>query len=56
VIFELAHRDGHEMLLWDGWGATEERPSNLSGIDELAQLLVGADAGDGAERVVCALS
>lgn len=45
VIFEVAHRYGGEMLLWDGWGATEEAP-DLDVIDELAQLLVRADAGD----------
>jgi hypothetical protein len=46
VIFEVAHRYGDEMLLWDGWGATEEL-SGLNEIDELALLLVRADAGDG---------
>lgn len=45
VVFEVAHRYGDEMLLWDGWGATEEAP-NMSMIDEVAQLLVDADAGD----------
>jgi hypothetical protein len=45
VIFEVAHRYGDEMLLWDGWGATEEA-LELSVIDEVAQLLVLADAGD----------
>lgn len=45
VVFEVAHRYGDEMLLWDGWGATEEAPE-LSVIDEVAQLLVYADAGD----------
>jgi hypothetical protein len=45
VIFEVAHRYGDEMLLWDGWGATEENP-DPSLIDEVAQLLVHADAGD----------
>lgn len=45
VIFEVAHRYGDEMLLWDGWGATEEAPQ-VSTIDELARLLVRADAGD----------
>jgi len=49
VIFDLAHRYGDEMLLWDAWGATEGA-SDLAEIDELAQLLVRADAGDdGAE-------
>lgn len=45
VIFEVAHRYGDEMLLWDGWGATEEAPE-FRVIDELAQLLLHADAGD----------
>ena len=49
VIFEVAHRYGDEMLLWDGWGATEEA-LDVPMIDELARLLVCADAGDdGAE-------
>ena len=46
MIFEVAHRYGDEMLLWDGWGATEEDPSDLGLVDELAQLLVRADADD----------
>ena len=45
VVFEVAHRYGDEMLLWDGWGATEEAPEPGL-IDEVAQLLVHADAGD----------
>lgn len=50
VVFEVAHRYGDEMLLWDGWGATEEEPPDLGLVDELASLLVRADAGDdGAE-------
>lgn len=47
VIFEVAHRYGDEMLLWDGWGATEQ-PPELAVIDELARLLVLADTGDDA--------
>ncbi|SDD75912.1 transglutaminase-like domain-containing protein [Auraticoccus monumenti] len=46
VVFEIAHRFGQEMLLWDGWGATEE-PLDPEETDELARLLVRADAGDG---------
>jgi hypothetical protein len=54
VVFEVAHRYGDEMLLWDSWGATGET-SDLTTIDELAQLLVRADAGDdGAETELCA--
>ena len=45
VTFEVAHRYGDEMLLWDGWGATEE-PTEPGVIDEVARLLVRADAGD----------
>jgi len=45
VVFEVAHRYGDELLLWDGWGATEE-PSDLGLVDEVARLLVLADAGD----------
>jgi len=43
VIFEVAHRYGDEMLLWDGWRATEEAP-DVTTMDELARLLVRADA------------
>lgn len=46
VIFEVAHRYGDELLLWDGWNATEMTPDNAT-VDELAELLVGADDGDG---------
>lgn len=45
VIFEVAHRYGDELLLWDGWGAAEDA-SEEGVIDEVAQLLVLADAGD----------
>ena len=45
VIFEVAHRYGDELLLWDGWGATEEAPEPAVA-DEVARLLVRADAGD----------
>ena len=45
VVFEVAHRYGDELLLWDGWGATEETPE-LDLIDEVAQLLVAADDDD----------
>ncbi len=49
VVFELAHRYGDEMLLWDGWAATED-PLEDQETDELAALLVRADEGDqGAE-------
>ena len=45
VIFEVAHRYGDELLLWDGWNATETPPDNVV-VDQLADLLVRADAGD----------
>ncbi|MVA75949.1 transglutaminase domain-containing protein [Auraticoccus sp. F435] len=55
VVFEVAHRYGDEMLLWDGWGAIEEDPPDLALTDELARLLVAADAGDeGAEAELSA--
>lgn len=50
VIAELAHRLGDELLLWDQWGAmtgdlSTAPPSHLTLIDEVAALLVAADAG-----------
>ncbi len=42
VVFQVAHRYGDELLLWDDWGA---RPT-LDELDELADLLERADAGD----------
>lgn len=50
VIFEVAHRFGDELLLWDDWGATaDEGDEEL--VDRLAALLVRADASDaGAEE------
>lgn len=51
VLLELAHRQGDEMLLWDGWGAMSEpgRPVDAATVtltDEIAALLVAADRGD----------
>ena len=51
VISELAHRQRDELLLWDGWGAMGGpfRPDpalDNTLIDEIAALLVAADAGD----------
>ncbi|HKD97339.1 MAG TPA: transglutaminase domain-containing protein [Micromonosporaceae bacterium] len=49
VLMELAHRHGDEMLLWDDWGHMRgpgEAPSDPEFIDELAALLIAADAGD----------
>lgn len=52
VILELAHRQGAELLLWDGWGgmlAPDEVSDAAAGfIDTIAALLVAADAGDAA--------
>ena len=50
VVYEVAHRFGDELLLWDDWGATADGGSEEM-IDRLADLLVRADAGDsGAEE------
>ena len=57
VLAELAHRQGDELLLWDGWGAmTGPRDSggvpsdvdraDLDRADEVAAVLLAADAGD----------
>jgi hypothetical protein len=49
VVMELAHRMGDELLLWDGWGAMRnELGTDLAVIDEVAALLLAADAGDAA--------
>ena len=45
VIFQVAHRFGDELLLWDDWGATLDSGDEET-IDRLADLLVRADAGD----------
>jgi hypothetical protein len=42
VVFQVAHRYGDEMLLWDDWDA----PSDPEVLDGLADLLDRADAGD----------
>ena len=53
VVFEVAHRFGDELLLWDAWGAAGDdveasRAEAL--VDEVAGLLIRSDAGDeGAE-------
>ena len=51
VIYEVAHRFGDELLLWDAWGRIGEPGSPVSDedarwIDEVAALLLAADAGD----------
>ncbi|TNM68216.1 transglutaminase domain-containing protein [Streptomyces sp. NP160] len=50
VVFEVAHRFGDELLLWDAWGATEDDadPAEADALaDEVADLLVRSDDGDG---------
>jgi hypothetical protein len=55
VLIELAHRMGDELLLWDVFGAMAD-PTTSAGhdarlVDEIAALLLAADAGDeAAER------
>lgn len=51
VIYEVAHRFGDEMLLWDAWGRIGEPGSPVSDedarwLDGVAALLLAADAGD----------
>lgn len=51
VFYEVAHSYGDEVLLWDGWGARPavNRPIEgdvLTLVDEIADLLLAADAGD----------
>ncbi|MEU4241393.1 transglutaminase domain-containing protein [Actinoplanes sp. NPDC026619] len=52
VIYEVAHRLGDELLLWDVWGDVSlGLGDDLALIDEVADLLQSADAGDrSAER------
>jgi hypothetical protein len=45
VVFEIAHRFGDELLLWDNWDVPG-RPVTPEELDELARLLVRADAGE----------
>lgn len=50
VIRDIAHRNGDELLLWDLWGAmragTPVDANAALWMDELAALVVAADAGD----------
>jgi hypothetical protein len=51
VIYEVAHRFGDELLLWDGWGAIGEpdqpvAESEAAWLDRIAELLLAADRGD----------
>jgi hypothetical protein len=45
VLFEIAHRFGDELLLWDSWDVPGH-PVPPNETDELARLLRHADAGD----------
>lgn len=51
VFYELAHRYGDEVLLWDDWGvihSVDNEPDDevLTLADEVSALLLAADAGD----------
>ena len=51
VIYEVAHRFGDELLLWDSWGRIGVPGSPVSDddaawMDEVATMLIAADAGD----------
>jgi hypothetical protein len=51
VIYEVAHRLGDELLLWDAWGRIGEPGSPVTDqdarwLDDVAALLLAADAGD----------
>lgn len=51
IFWELAHRFGDELLLWDAWGAIPppgkaHEEELLAMLDEVAAQLVAADAGD----------
>ncbi|PGH44612.1 transglutaminase [Micromonospora sp. WMMA1996] len=50
VLHELAHRRKDELLLWDGFGTMSDDPTeaDLALTDEIAALLLAADAGDAA--------
>jgi hypothetical protein len=51
VFLQAAHLLGDELLLWDGWGAmADDLEMDLTPTDELAALLIAADAGDDAAR------
>jgi hypothetical protein len=58
VIFEVAHRFGDELLLWDGWGRVGEPDRTISEpdaawLDKIGDLLIASDGGDlDAERTL----
>jgi hypothetical protein len=49
VLYELAHRYGDEMLLWDSWGLIEGDGDDKT-VDQVAALIVSADGGDDASE------
>jgi len=54
VVYEVAHRYGDELLLWDDWAGT--RNPDPAWLDHVAELLTAADAGaDGAEDQLAGL-
>jgi Transglutaminase-like superfamily len=47
VFNELAHRQRDELLLWDVWGGMSDKlDHDLDLVDDIAALLLAADAGD----------
>jgi hypothetical protein len=56
VFFQLAHLQGDELLLWDGWGAQSGslEDADLELTDEIATLLVASDNGDATASEVLA--
>lgn len=51
VIFEVAHRFGDELSLWDGWGRVGEPDRTIeepdaAWLDEIVDLLIASDEGD----------
>lgn len=56
VIYEVAHRFGDELLLWDSWGRIGEpgepvSDSDAAWIDKVAKLLLASDEGDNAAEL-----
>jgi hypothetical protein len=56
VIAEVAHRFGHELLLWDLWGTmrtdlSQVPEADLQLVDEIAELGIRADDGDGSAEL-----
>ena len=50
ILWELAHRYGDELLLWDSWGGVpgpgeQMDPALLTVLDRAAELLAAADSG-----------